>query len=235
MDPQTSDASANARPISVALVEDEPSARERLERAIKSTVDLQLVVSLESGREALVWLEKNRPDVLLCDLGLPDIPGLAVITYCAKRHPACDIMVVTLYEDEAHVMRCLEAGASGYILKDGLNSEIAAQVREMRNGGVPMTPIVARMVLKRMRAPAQQESAPVSAVPPMITKREQVILTHISKGFSYAEIAGLEGISVMTVATHIRNIYAKLSVHSRSEAVYEAAQLGLIDTALALR
>jgi DNA-binding NarL/FixJ family response regulator len=165
---------------------------------------------------------------------LPDIPGLAVLTYCAQRHPACDIMVITLYDDPTHVIRCLEAGASGYLLKDSLHEEIAAHIRELHAGGSPMTPAIARLVLKRFRVPlAPAGPGPVAGhQATLLTPKELTVLTRIAQGFRYAEIAELEGISPHTVHTHIKNIYAKLSVHSRSEAVHEAMQLGLIEKGL---
>lgn len=220
---------------SVALVEDDPAARQRFEQAIQAAPDLRLVASFEFGKDALSWLENHRPDVLLTDLGLPDIPGLAVLTYCARRHPGCDIMVITLYDDEAHVVRSLEAGASGYLLKDSLHDEIVKHIRDLRAGGAPMTPVIARQVLKRFRInlPAQQQADSVAADPATtLTARELFILNRVAQGFRYSEIAALEDISINTVHTHVRNIYGKLAVHSRSEAVYEAMQMGLIEKGL---
>lgn len=219
--------------IQVALVEDDAATRLRLCDAISAAPDLRLMASFENGRTALAWLEGHRPDVLLTDLGLPDIPGLAVLTYCAQRHPVCDIMVITLYDDPSHVVRCLEAGASGYLLKDSLLTEIAARIRELRAGGSPMTPAIARLVLKRFRSvAATAESSPLVQEVPALTAKELVVLSRIAQGFRYAEIAELQGVSTHTVHSHVKSIYSKLSVHSRSEAVHEAMQMGLIDKGL---
>ncbi len=216
-----------AATISVVIVEDDPAALRRFVQAIDAAADMTVLRTFDSGREALAWLEHHAADVLLADLGLPDLPGLAVIAYCAQRHARCDILVVTMYEDEAHVIRSLEAGAGGYLLKDSASEEIPARIRELRAGGAPMSPVIARQVLRRFRlTPVAGQGAPA---PTILTPREAAVLNHVARGFSHAEIARMERIAVSTVATHIRHIYEKLAVHSRSEAVYEAQQLGLID------
>lgn len=216
--------------IRVAVVEDDEHSRERLCAALDAATDMQLVAQFTHGTKALAWLDRNEPDVLLADLGLPDIPGLAVIGYCARRHPRTDIMVISMYEDEQHVVQSLEAGASGYLLKDTGAEQIAERVRELRSGGTPMSPVIARLVLKRFRrghaSTHSQSEIDSSWVLP--TPRELLVLTRIAQGFSYAEIGCIEGISRHTVHAHIKNVYSKLAVHSRSEAVYEASRLGLL-------
>lgn len=219
--------------IKVALVEDDAATRQRFGEAIAAAADLNLMASFENGRDALAWLENHQPDVLLTDLGLPDIPGLAVLTYCAQRYPACDIMVITLFDDPTHVVRCLEAGASGYLLKDSLRNEITHHIRELCAGGSPMTPAIARLVLKRFRVDTSSTAPPPSApLVAALTPKELTVLSRIAQGFKYAEIAGLENVTTHTVHTHVKSIYCKLAVHSKSEAVHEAMQLGLIDKGL---
>lgn len=218
----------SAATTSVVIVEDDPASLQRFVQAVHAAPDMHVLQTFVSGRDALAWLEHHEPDVLLTDLGLPDLPGLAVIAYCAQRHVRCEIMVITMYEDEAHVLRSLEAGAGGYLLKDSASDEIPARIRELRAGGAPMTPVIARQVLRRFRlTPTAGQSAPA---PTLLTPREMAVLNHVARGFSHAEIAKLEGVAVSTIATHIRHIYEKLAVHSRSEAVFEAQQMGLIDT-----
>ena len=119
----------------VIVVEDEPTYALRFCEAITNTVGLHLAGSFNQATTALTWLKNNKPDVLLCDLGLPDLPGIAVITYCAQRYPDTDIMVISMFEDEPHVLRSLEAGANGYLLKDSLQHEIPAKVFELIHGG----------------------------------------------------------------------------------------------------
>jgi DNA-binding NarL/FixJ family response regulator len=223
------------RPITVAIVEDDPACRARFEAAVREAEGLTLAASFDDGRSALAWLERERVDVLLADLGLPDLPGLAVITYCAQRHPDTAIMVITMYEDEQHVIRSLEAGASGYLLKDSLRDEIADRIRELNAGGSPITPVIARLVLRRFR-PQVAETKPVpDSELVRLTPKELTVLNRIAQGFSYQEIGQLESISANTVHTHIKHIYGKLAVRSRTEAVFEAHQLGLLDSAIRRR
>lgn len=215
--------------VRVAVVEDEDATRHRICTAISRSPGMSVVAQFSTAASALAWLEHNAPDVLLADLGLPDLPGLAVIAYCAKRHVHADVLVISIYEDEEHVLRALEAGASGYLLKDSQDEEIVKRICEVRSGGVPLSPVIARLVLKRFRAPpGSGEAAEVDDQWVKPTPRELLMLTRIAQGFSYAEIAKLEGISRHTVHAHIKNIYSKLEVHSRSEAVFEASRLGLI-------
>jgi len=139
-------------------------------------------------------------------------------------------MVLTTSANESDVVACIEAGASGYLLKGMHKSDIARSVMSMREGGAPMSPTIARMVLERVRA---GQSAPVSADKKSrdatrLTKREKVILDLIARGDSYGSIAAMLTVSVGTVQTHIKSIYGKLSVHSRGEAVFEAQRQGLL-------
>jgi DNA-binding NarL/FixJ family response regulator len=232
-DPAMSNAVSPNFPVRVAMVEDDPGTRERFAKAIASDSRLALVVSFDKGRDCLNWLEHNAPDVLLSDLGLPDVPGLAVIGYCAARHPRTDILVVSMLADEEHVLRSLAAGATGYLLKDAMRDEVCERILELAQGGAPMTPTIARMVLKRLHPPTP--AAAPSAKPLRadefnpLTDRELLVLTRIAQGFSYQEMAELLGLSPHTVHAHTKNIYRKLAVHSRTEAVFEATRLGLID------
>jgi DNA-binding NarL/FixJ family response regulator len=134
-------------------------------------------------------------------------------------------MVITIFGDEQHVVTAIEAGAMGYLLKDGSAEYIGSSVLEMMAGGSPISPPIARYLLRRFRPPDAGED---DTAPPKLSEREHEVLTLIVKGFSYAEIARLIGVSAHTVTTHVRNIYRKLEVHSRGEAVYEALQLGLV-------
>jgi DNA-binding NarL/FixJ family response regulator len=215
--------------INVALVEDDAATRERFASAILGDPVLKLQHCSSYARDMLEWLHSNNADVLLTDLGLPDLPGVDIIRYCRQHHPATDIMVISMFEDEAHVMQSIEAGATGYLLKDSLSNEIASHIKQLHAGGAPMTPTIARLVLRRMHA-APIPSPAVSAGEHGLTERELQVLNHIARGFKYAEIAQIHGVSTHTVNSHIKNIYSKLSVQSRGEAVFEAARLGLIDS-----
>lgn len=209
-------------PATIALVEDDDEARKRLVASINSDSSLRLVGEYATGEAALAGLSSGAPDVFLVDLGLPDVPGLEVVKRIAATHPACDILVVTVFGDEGSVIGALEAGARGYLLKGALEHDIAEDIRHLRSGGSPLSPVIARQVLKRL-LPAK--SAPAEDV---LTPRESEILNAIARGFSYAETASLLHLSVQTVHTHLKNIYKKLAVHSKTEAVFEADRRRLL-------
>ncbi len=218
-------------PISVLIVEDDAVTRRALCLAIESEPALNLVAALDSVKPALDWLENQSVDVLLTDLGLPDGSGVEIILACARRYPNSDIMVITMSSDEANVLACIEAGASGYVLKDAGRIDIVRAVLDLRAGGSPMSPAIARMVIARVRdgkkaapTPASSDSVELTT----LTKREAAILDLIARGATYGEVAQLLSVSVSTVQTHIKSIYGKLSVHSRGEAVFEAHRRGLL-------
>jgi DNA-binding NarL/FixJ family response regulator len=216
--------------IGVLLVEDDPVTRKALTLAIASEPALKLLAMLDSVKPALEWLETQAVDVLMTDLGLPDGSGIEIIRACARLHPDCDIMVVTASSDEESVLACIEAGASGYVLKDAGRMDVARAVLDLRAGGAPMSPAIARMVLAKVRD-AKNRSAPIAvdSIPTAtLTKREAAILDLIARGDSYGEVAKMLSVSVGTVQTHIKNIYGKLAVHSRGEAVFEAHRRGLL-------
>jgi DNA-binding NarL/FixJ family response regulator len=214
---------ASLQPVTVALVEDDDEARKRLVASISSDPSLKLVGEFATGTEALAGLAAGAPDVFLIDLGLPDMPGMQVVKRVADRFPACDILVVTVFGDEESIIGALEAGARGYLLKGALEHDIAEDIRHLRNGGSPLSPVIARQVLKRL-VPAKA----AQAADALLTARESEILNAIARGFSYAETAGLLHISVQTVHTHLKNIYKKLEVHSKTEAVFEADRRRLL-------
>lgn len=213
--------------ISVALVEDDPGTRERLARALAASPRLTLAHAAANARDMLAWLAGNSVDVLLVDLGLPDRSGLEVIRHCHTAAPATEVMVVTMFGDEAHMIAAFEAGARGYLLKDGTEEDLARHVMSLHAGGSPMTPLIARQLLERFSPPA---AAPVraSAQPDTMTEREREILLVLSRGYTYAEAARLLGIAPSTVQSHVKNIYSKLAVRSKTEAIFEARQMGLL-------
>jgi len=216
-------------PVRVMIVEDDPVTRKSLSLAVESEPALALLAAFDSVAPALEWLQGHAADVLMTDLGLPDGSGIEVIRACARLHPATDIMVVTMSGDQENVLACIEAGASGYVLKDAGPLDIARAVLDLRAGGAPMSPVIARMVLARVRdgkKAAVSNLADIAAT--SLTRREAAILDLIAQGDSYGEVAKLLSVSVGTVQTHIKNIYGKLAVHSRGEAVFEAHRRGLL-------
>lgn len=207
----------------VLLVEDEPATREHLAEAVRTHPELVLVAAEASVAAGRHVLESAHPDVLLTDLGLPDGSGVELIRAASLTGHTLPL-VITVFGDEEHVVEAIRAGALGYLLKSDGQSEITAALLDMVAGGSPISPSIARYLLRAVRT----ASPDLSPDAPRLSEREYQVLGHIVKGFTYEEIAGLLDLSPATVATHVRKVYRKLSVHSRSEATYEALQLGLI-------
>ncbi|MDH3685511.1 MAG: response regulator transcription factor [Myxococcales bacterium] len=206
----------------VWIVEDDAPTRARLARAVEGDERLVLLGAVGTARESIEGL-REAPDVVLVDLGLPDGSGLDVIR--AARQLSADIqtLVVTVFGDEKSVVEAIEAGARGYLLKDGNEAEIARAIIELQAGGCPISAQIARFLLHRF-----QEAPTPAAAAPSLSEREREILDLVVRGFTFAEIAGFLEISAHTVNTYVRRVYRKLEVRSRSEAVYEALQLGLV-------
>lgn len=216
--------------VRVMVVEDDHDARERLAEAITRDARTRLVLKASTGREAIAHLAAACPDVLLVDLGLPDMHGTEVIRHAVRTFPACDVMVITVFGDERNVLTSIEAGATGYVLKDTSDTDLVADILELRAGGAPMSPGIARMVLNRMHKRELPGSAAPVVTPgqAVLTVREIEVLSALSRGYTYAEIAERLGISLGTVTSHIKNSYRKLTVHSGAAAVTRAAELGLL-------
>lgn len=206
--------------IRVVLVEDDARFRAAFAAAIEGSADLALQAQATSLREGLALLARPSPDVLLVDLGLPDGSGVELIKAARVAWSACDVMVSSVFGDESHVLLSIEAGAVGYLLKDSEPERIVEQIRSLRAGGSPISPLIARQVLARLRPPTASAETALSA-------RETEVLNYITKGFSYDDIVRLLQVSRPTVLTYVRRIYAKLQVNSKTEAVYEARKLGL--------
>ena len=229
----------------VLIVEDDPQTMDFFALSVGKSSELALAGCANSVAQAKTFLSdtSNRVDVLLTDLGLPDGSGLDVIRYARQQHPGCEALVISMFGDEDNVLASIEAGALGYIHKDATPDDIALTITEMKLGASPISPMIARKVLRRyMHAIQPQQSKeytpcgsdaqrPADASTPSLSPREQGVLDLVARGFSYAEIARLQGVSVHTVQTHIKNLYAKLSVHSKNEAVFEAGRLGLLNSA----
>lgn len=214
--------------ISVLIVEDEPEFLRRFSEAVLADGRLRLLGAVSSGAAGLALLDAQPPDVMLVDLGLPDMDGVELIRHAARRHPGCDVLVVTMFADDRHVMASIEAGATGYLLKDASIERIAAGIHELQAGGSPISPGIARRVLQRFRVAPVPSAPPAPAAPSLLSERETEILRLVAKGFSFDTVGELLGISSHTVVTHVKKIYRKLAVHSRGEAVYEASQMGLL-------
>jgi DNA-binding NarL/FixJ family response regulator len=218
--------------IQIALVEDDPRFQAAVASAIRQTDDMQLLWVADTLAQALRSLNGGGPaaDVLLVDLGLPDGSGIEAIAAAARRWPGCAVMVSTAFGDEAHVLQSIEAGASGYLLKDSMPERIVGEIRSLHAGGSPISPLIARQVLMRFKqagVPALEAAVQADA-PATLSAREREVLQYITKGFTAEEIARALDVSHHTVLTFVRRTYAKLKVRSKAEAIYEARARGLI-------
>lgn len=215
--------------IHVAIVEDDPGFRSALAGALLAAPDMRLAGMAGTQAEGIALLQGPPMDVLLVDLGLPDGSGIDVIRAAARQWPSCSIMVSTNFGDETHVMRSIEAGAAGYLLKDSSQAKIVDEIRSLASGGSPISPIIARQVLAHFRQNAVPAGAePAGDAPQLLSAREKEVLDFITKGFTAVEIAKLMGLSHFTVRTFVRRIYSKLKVTSKAEAIYEARSQGLL-------
>ncbi|WP_036840011.1 response regulator transcription factor [Polaromonas sp. CF318] len=215
--------------IHVAIVEDDLGFRSALARALQAAPDMRLAGTAGTQAEGIALLDGPPVDVLLVDLGLPDGSGIEVIRAAARQWPSCSIMVSTNFGDETHVMRSIEAGAAGYLLKDSSQAKIVDEIRSLASGGSPISPIIARQVLAHFRQNAAPAGVgPAGDEPQLLSAREKEVLDFITKGFTAVEIAKLMGLSHFTVRTFVRRIYSKLKVTSKAEAIYEARNQGLL-------
>jgi DNA-binding NarL/FixJ family response regulator len=223
------------RPLKVLVVEDDAAFRRLFCSALERAQGMELLAAVETGRAALERLQVERPDVLMVDLGLPDVSGLEVIRQCAELHPTCEIMVVTVFGDEQHIIKSIEAGATGYLQKDALPDDLVAQIRTLHAGGSPISPVIARQLLRRHWVAPSGASAgetgrhqTATVATESLSERERNVLQLVAKGYTFAEIARLLNISPHSVMTYVKRTYRKLQVNSKTEAVYEARKMGLL-------
>ena len=219
----------------VAIIEDNAEFLSRFRHVIESGPDLSFAGSATNGTDGLALISNVAADAYLIDLGLPDIPGIELIRHAVRLRPECDVMVITLFADETHVMQSIEAGATGYLLKDSTSLDILESIKTLRLGGSPISPMIARRILQKFQTVAQspapadrQRDIPAQNAASPLSEREYQVLYALSKGLSFKEIGARYYISSHTVARHVKKIYRVLAVHSRGEAVYEATKLGLL-------
>jgi DNA-binding NarL/FixJ family response regulator len=215
----------NLLPITVAIIEDESEVRQRFERAVRQHPRLSMQFSASSVAQAITFATQRPANVYLVDLGLPDRDGRDFIRWVAAQQPDSLTMVVTVFADEEHVVTSFEAGAVGYLLKDTTSEEIAQRIVELNSGGSPISPSIARSVLRRFIG---KKNAPANELENPLSEREQEVLRLIEKGMTYDEVSQVLGITWHTVTAYLRRVYRKLQVNSRGEAVFEARQRGIL-------
>lgn len=201
--------------IRVAIVEDLPQMRQFLRSVVGRAEDMTLVAEYRSAEEAFPAITVPELDVVISDIGLPGTNGIDLLKKLRPFMPRTQFMVFTVHDDDLRVFEALKAGANGYMVKSSTPISLLEGIRELRNGGAPMSASVARRLVEHLRpshAPATNEHI-------ALTPREQKVLDMLAEGMLYKEIAQREGLSISTVKAHIHSIYKKLHVGSREEAL----------------
>ena len=200
-------------PIKVSIVEDNDRFRESLSVMLNGCPGFRCAGTHRTAEEALAQLPKEAPDVVLMDIELPKRSGIECVRELKRLLPTVPVMMLTAYDNPEKIFESLRAGACGYLLKRTSLAEVLEAIEEMHRGGSPMSTQIARRVVASLHQPTPK--GPATA----LTEREEQILARLAKGFSNKEIADLLNVSLETVRTHLRHIYEKLHVHSRTEAV----------------
>lgn len=204
--------------IKVLLVDDHPVVREGLRGMLDAEPDLTVVGEAGSGEEAVALAAAHRPDVILMDLRMPGLDGAGATEKIMSSDSGSRIIVLTTYETDADILRAVEAGATGYLLKDASRAELAGAIRAATRGETVLAPSVAGRLMRRMRQPAQQS----------LTAREIQVLRLVAKGQTNAEIGASLHISETTVKTHLLRVFNKLGVSDRTAAVTTAMEQGVL-------
>jgi len=201
-------------PINVAIVEDDEEIRANLSHRIGANKAFRLVRSYGGAESALADLPKQKPEVVLMDINLPGMDGVECVRQLKGKMPQVQFIMLTVYEDNNRLFKSLRAGASGYLLKRTTPAKLAEGIREAFAGGSPMTPQIARRVVQHFQLFSESDNEVER-----LTPREHDVLEQLARGFRYKEIEDNLHISAGTLHSYIRNVYEKLHVHSRTEAV----------------
>lgn len=199
--------------IKVGIVEDSRTTREGLETIINLSPDYRCVCACDTAEEALRVMPRHGPEIVLMDIQLPNMSGIECVGRLKKLLPAVQVIMVTVYEDPDRIFSALRSGASGYLLKRSAPDQVVSAMREMQQGGAPMSGEIARKVILHFRDQSTNSDEVES-----LTSREKEVLAFVAQGFVNKKIADRLGVSVDAVRWHLKNIYTKLHVHSRTEA-----------------
>ena len=204
------------------LIDNDESLLKGLELAIENYASIELRGIASNCETGMTLIREVNPDVIVVDIDLPDGCGFEIIRQARQENPLLECLVVTSREEDTYVFKALEAGATGYKLKSVGPARILLAMVELWEGGAPLSPDIARMILRRFHKTTLENEKP------NLGSKEQEVLELMFKGFSRKELAGILNVSTNTIGTHVKRIYRKLDVSSRSEAIYEATRLGLL-------
>ncbi|MCS6810207.1 MAG: response regulator transcription factor [Tepidimonas sp.] len=212
----------------IYLIEDDRNILRFVEDALRLRPDWKLVGQSETYAHAQLMAPHSLADVFLIDLGLPDGNGEDMLRILAESRPEAELLVFTVFGDETRLIRALQMGATGYVLKGCTAEELIEAIEQIRHGGAPISPLLARMLLKQFRHITDTGKEVANAPSPPLSEREIDVLRLVAQGYINKEIAQRLGIGVATVSTHIKSLYRKLSVHSRVQVVRAAQARGLL-------
>ena len=207
----------------IGLIDDNDVLRQSMQLLLQNSGDFEVVFSLRDARDVLQQTEAFMPHLLLMDIDMPGINGIEAVKMLKRDFPAVDIVMFTVFEDDDKIFKSVMAGASGYLLKKTPPTKLLEALNEFVQGGAPMTGSIATRVLQMFRKQSQQTAASFNLSP-----RELDILTGLTDGKSYRNIAAERFLSTETVRSHVKNIYEKMHVHSKAEAVAKAFREKLI-------
>ncbi|MBK9382208.1 MAG: response regulator transcription factor [Chitinophagaceae bacterium] len=210
-------------PVNIIIFEDNSNLRESLVNLLALTGDYNVVASFPDCTTVIQQVKEWKPEVILMDIDMPGINGIEAVKKIRTIDPAVQIIMLTVFDDNTHVFEAMYAGANGYLLKKYVSDKLIHSIREVLDGGAPMSPSIARMVISNM-----QKGIPIADNDYQLTNREKEILQLLSKGNSFKMIAADLCISLDTVRTHIKRIYDKLHVRSQIEAVSKAISEKLV-------
>jgi DNA-binding NarL/FixJ family response regulator len=204
--------------IRLLIADDHPVVRDGLRGMLANEADFEVVGEAASGAEAVLLTERERPDVVLMDLQMPGVDGATATAEITERFPGTRVLVLTTYDTDADILRAVEAGATGYLLKDAPRERLFPAIRSAARGETVLAPTVATRLVNRMRVPAEES----------LTGREIEVLQLVARGSSNADVAASLFISEATVKTHLLHIFGKLGVDDRTAAVVSALERGII-------
>lgn len=209
-------------PTKVIIFEDNSELRKSLSLMVQFSKELELLAAFENCEFVLEHLKTFKPDILLMDIDMPIVNGIEGLKRVRSVYPNLPVIMLTVFEDNQHILTAISEGATGYILKQHITTQLLPAIQEAIEGGAPMSPIVARLVLNHISSQKKNDTDYA------LTAREKEILQSLTDGNSFKMIAANMGISTGTVSTHIKNIYEKLGVHSQAEAVSKTLREGIL-------
>jgi len=212
----------------IYLIEDDPAILQFVQQALIARPVWQLVGLSHSLAHARQHVLDHDTNVFLVDLGLPDGRGEDLLQWLSQERPDAELLVFTVFGDESRLLAALQAGATGYVLKGCRPDELIAAIEHIRDGGAPISPLLARLLLKQFRVVQETSLAALSLHEVLLSERETEVLKLVAQGYVNKEIAQRLGISPATVSSHIKNLYRKLAVHSRVQVVRVAQERGLL-------